>query len=68
MTLREYMGWGLLSGIGVCCISMAGMLLHLMESSWYAALWCAAVVLSLACLYRLSKLMLQIFSDPENRP
>ena len=68
LVLREYMGWGLFSGIGVCCVSMAGMLLRLTELVWYAALWCAAVVLCLACLYRLSRLMLQVFSDHENLP
>lgn len=66
--LRGYMGWGLFSGIFVCCVSMAGLLWQLTEQVWFTAVWCAAIVFCLACLYRLSKLMLQIFSDHENQP
>ena len=68
LVLREYMGWGLFSGIFVCCVSMVGLLFRLTEQVWFTAAWCAAIVFCLACLYRLSRLMLKIFSDPENQP
>lgn len=66
--LRSDMGWALFAGMVVCCVSMAGMLFEFYSSAIYTAFWISAMMLCLACLYRLSKLMLLIFTDHENRP
>lgn len=67
-TLKEYLGWGLLSGMIVCCVSMFGLLKNAYECLFFTSIWFGAIVLCLACLFRLSNLMLQIFSHRENRP
>jgi len=66
-TLRSYLGWGLSSGVILSCVSMAG-LFFMFSGHWFTAIWIAALLLCIACLYRLSQLMLLIFSDRENIP
>lgn len=66
--VREYLGWGLCSGIMVCCTGIVGLLLKLYALAWFTTLWCSIVAFCIACLFRLGKIMLKIFSDCENRP
>lgn len=63
--LRRYLGWALASGIVLSCANILGMFLHA-TSSWFAMAWWAALTLCIACLYRLARTMLFVFSDPEN--
>lgn len=62
--LRRYLGWALASGIVLSCASILGMFLH--ASSWFAMAWWGAFTFCIACLYRLARTMLFVFSDPEN--
>ena len=63
--LRRYLGWALASGIVLSCVNILGMFLHA-TSSWFAMAWWAALTFCIACLYRLARTMLFVFSDPEN--
>lgn len=65
--LRRYLGWGLGSGALLSCVSIIGLLLNPNEQM-FANLWCGVMVFCLACLYRLARMMLRIFSDSENLP
>ena len=65
--MRLYLGYGLGSGVILSCISIV-ILLFKFQGPVYTALWAAALVFCLTCLYRLGKTMLYVFSDPENRP
>ena len=66
-TLRLYLGWGLSSGVILSCVSMVG-LFFMFSGHLFTAIWIAALVLCIACLYRLAWFMLLIFSDRENTP
>lgn len=63
--LRWYLGWALTSGTVLSCVSILGLFLHA-TSSWFAMAWWAAFTFCIACLYRLARTMLFVFSDPEN--
>ena len=70
--LRNYLGWAMASGILLSLISIMGMFLSRTStwftSTWFAAIWCFILIFCIACLYRLAKVMLLLFSDPENMP
>ena len=65
--LRSYLGQALLSGVLLSCVSLAGLFWGA-ESGMFAATWVSALVFCIACLYRLSAIMLRVFSDPDNIP
>ncbi len=64
--VRGYLGWALASGIILSCVSMGGMWLGV--AGWFTMVWCAVLVFCVACLWRLARTMLFIFSDPDNQP
>ena len=63
--LREYLGWALASGLVLSCASIVGLVVDT-PSVWLAIIWCATLTFCIACLYRLARVMLFVFSDPEN--
>lgn len=65
--LREYMGWALASGLVLSCTSIIGLFLCTTSLALTIA-WSATLTFCIACLYRLAKVMLLVFSDPENLP
>ena len=64
--LRSYLGWALASGIILSCTSILGMWVY--QSGWFLIFGCAMFAFCLACLWRLARVMLLIFSDPDNLP
>ena len=64
--LRSYLGSALASGIILSCTSILGMWVY--QSAWFLPVWCAVFAFCLLCLFRLARLMLLIFSDPDNLP
>ena len=65
--LRNYLGWAMASGILLSLISIMGMFLSL-TATWFAAIWCFILVFCIVWLWLLARLMLRLFSDPENMP
>lgn len=65
--LREYLGWAMASGILLSLISIMGMFL-LLTANWFAAIWCFILVFCIAWLWLLARVMLLLFSHPENMP
>ena len=63
--LRGYMGWALASGLVLSCTSIIGLFLGT-TSLTLTIFWGATLTFCIACLYRLVKVMLFVFSDPEN--
>ena len=63
--LRAYMGWALASGLVLSCTSIIGLFLSTTSLTLTIA-WTATLTFCVACLYRLAKVMLFVFSDPEN--
>jgi len=63
--LRGYLGWALASGIVLSCTSLTGLFLNT-TSAGFTTAWCATLTFCVACLYRLARVMLFVFSDPEN--
>lgn len=69
LMLRDYLAWGMLSGMFVACVALLGFFIDLTACPPYAApVWGASVVFCIACLVRLARVMLTIFSSPENVP
>lgn len=64
--LRSYLGWALASGVILSCTSILGMWVY--QSGWFLSVSCAVFVFCLLCLFRLARVMLLIFSDPDNLP
>lgn len=62
--LRSYMGWALASGIILSFTSILGMWMY--QSGWFLIFGCAMFAFCLACLWRLARFMLFIFSAPDN--
>ena len=65
--LREYMGCALASGLVLSCTSIIGLFPGTTSLALTIA-WSATLTFCIACLYRLAKVMLFVFSDPENLP
>lgn len=63
--LRKYLGWALLSGILLSLVSIIGMFFSF-TALWFSAIWCATLIFCIACLWRLARVMLLLFSDHEN--
>jgi len=69
LRLRGYIGWALASGIFVVIMSITGMVL---ESDCEIRMlfvkfgWAFAIFFCLTCLYRLARVMLNVFSHNEN--
>ena len=66
LILRRNLGSALASGIMLSCASIAGLWLHQYEL--FLSVWCFMFAFCLACLFRLARNMLFIFSDPSNSP
>ena len=66
LVLRNNLGSALASGIMLSCTSIVGMWLYQYELFLYV--WCFMFTFCLACLFRLARNMLFIFSDPRNSP
>ena len=64
IVLRRYVGWALLAGLALA--SLAGLLPGGAARPAFAPAWGFALAFCLACLHRIGRIMLFLFSDPEH--
>ena len=66
IVLRRYVGWALLGGLAVALVSLAGLWPGVAARPAFAYAWGFALAFCLACLYRIGRIMLYLFSDSEH--
>ena len=64
IVLRRDVGWTLLAGLAVALVRLAGLLPGVAARPAFAYAWGFALAFCLACLYRIGRIMLFLFSDP----
>ena len=66
LVLRRYVGWALLAGLALALVGLAGQLPEIVAGPAFAPAWGFALAFCLACLHRIGRIMLFLFSDPDH--
>ena len=66
LVLRRYVGWALLAGLALALVGLAGLVPGLAAGPAFAPARGFALAFGLACLHRIGRITLFLFSDPEH--
>ena len=66
IVLRQYVGWALLGGLALALVGLAGLVPGLAARPAFAPAWGFALAFCLACLHRIGRIALFLFSDLEH--
>ena len=66
IVLRRYVGWALLAGRALALVGLAGLLPGIAARPAFAPARGFALAFGLACLHRIGRIMLVLFSGPEH--